>query len=123
MKREKQIFIINLRVKENNQEVKKLRGKANLEITWQENKGILNPGELRTFKDDYGTHSYRRSKGEVVEFEKEGKKYKILVKINEIKKGWFKDKITELGGIYPVPGSNFIIVEDNKERKEESSRR
>ena len=46
--------------------------------------------------NDYGT--FRPSEGEVVRFEKNGKKYDILVKINQIKKGWFKDEVKEFAG-------------------------
>ena len=118
--KERQFFQIRLRIRDKDNKIKELNKKENLEIVWENNKGILNPSELKTFTDEYGKHSYRKSKGEVIEFEREGKKYKILVKINEIKKGWFKDEITELGEISPIPGSDFII-EDYEEKKNESS--
>jgi hypothetical protein len=75
----------------------------------------LNPGDLVSFTDDYGTHNYRPSKGEIVRFEKDGKNYNILVKINEIKKGWFRDEIKEFGGFSPVSGSDFTIEGEEKE--------
>jgi hypothetical protein len=88
MTKEKKEFEIRLKIKDSDGKIKDLSKKTNLEITWEGNKGILNPGETINYSDAYGKGSYRRSEGEKVRFEKDGKSYDvIIVKINEIKKG------------------------------------
>ncbi|CAG8480520.1 460_t:CDS:2, partial [Ambispora leptoticha] len=110
----KREFEIKLQVKDKDGEVKVLKSKTFLEITWYGDKGILNPGELVNYDDEYGKGSYRESKGEKIRFEKDGKSYDIIIKINEIKKGWFKDKVVETGGFFPAPGSDFTIENNDK---------
>ena len=113
--KEKQEFQIRLKIRDKEGKIKELEKKINLEITWQGNKGILNPGDSVSFTDDYGTHNYTPSKGKMVRFEKDSKNYNILVKINEIKKGWFRDEIKEFGGFSPASGSDFTIGSEGKE--------
>jgi len=121
--KEKREFEIRLKVKEKGGKVQELRKKVFLEITWEGSKGILNPGKLVNYNDEYGKGSYKESKGEKVRFEKDGKNYDIIVKINEIEKGWFKDKIKEFGGFSPAPGSDFVIENERKPEKSQQGER
>jgi len=50
------------------------------------------------------------SKGDIVIFEKEGERYRVIVKINQIKKGWFKDEVVDYT-FEPLPGQKFIVSE------------
>ena len=46
----------------------------------------------------------------VLEFEKDGKNFQVLMKVDKIKKGWFKDRI--IGCTFePLPSENFILYE------------
>jgi hypothetical protein len=104
-----------LKIRDSDDEVKELNKKVNFEISWEGNRGVLNPDETRFYMDENGKkHSYRPSKGEVVRFEKNGKIYDILVKINEIRRGLFRDEVKETGGFFPVSGSDFTIERDSK---------
>lgn len=54
-----------------------------------------------------------KKKNEVVlEFEKDGKKYQVLMRINKIKKGWFKDEI--IGCVFnPLPEQEWKLYEND----------
>ena len=121
--KEKREFQLRLKVRNKDDKIEELNKKTYLEITWEGDKGILNPGDLVTFKDAYGTFSHRPSEGEVVRFEKNGKNYDVLVKIDEIKKGWFKDKIKTFAGFWPAPGSDFTVEEKESKPIEQSPKR
>lgn len=50
----------------------------------------------------------RIKRGIIVVFEKEGKEYQIAMKINRIKKGWFKDEIVDYT-FEPLPNDKLIL--------------
>lgn len=52
----------------------------------------------------------KEKKGVILTFEKDRKKYQVLMKIDKIKKGWFKDEI--IGYTFePFPNENFTMYE------------
>ena len=111
-KKEKCKFQIKLTIKEADGKLVKLNKKLYLEVTWEGNLGVLNPWEWKTYNNEWGNGRYRLNKGVKVQIKENGKRYDFMVKIHEIKKGWFYDKIrwTEGDGIIPAPNSNFTIV-------------
>jgi len=117
-KKERCAFKIKLTIREESGKITELNETIFLEITWEGNKGILNPSEVKEFKDrwskDFGIVKYRVSEGEKIRLKKDGKSYDIIVKINEIKKGWSYDRITDrrMDDITPAPGSNFTIIRE-----------
>lgn len=115
MNKELIAFLIKIKIKDEDGQIKQLLKKINLEIVWQRNSGILEPTETITRTDQDGkVRSYRKSKGEVVSFEKDGKKYNIGVEINNMRKGWFKDTVNDYGFYLPT-NSSFTIYDEKKD--------
>jgi len=104
----KHSFLLKVKIEDSDGQIKELSKVQDFEIEWEEKEGILNPGELVTYNLDGKPCSYRPSKGQEVEFEKDGKTYRLIVKISRVKKRWFKDEVVGWG-FEPVPGSDFDI--------------
>lgn len=105
VKKEKQNFEFNFTIRESGGKVVELKKRQVLEITWDGDIWTLNP-EKKKFE------GYRWSKGETVRFEKGGKNYDIIIQINQIKKGWFRDKTKEINGPFPAPGSDLLSLDE-----------
>jgi len=110
-------FQIKLTIREKDGKLAELNQKVYLEVVWEGDRGVLSPSEVKKFDDEwskkFGSVNYRISKGKRIRLKKNGKNYDFIVKIYEIKKGWFYDKINGVeaeGGIAPAPNSNFTIV-------------
>lgn len=106
-------FLLKVKIEDSDGQIKELRKNQDFEIEWKEERkgheiGILNPGELRTYIFDGKEYSCWPSKGQEVEFEEGGKIYRLIVKIERAKKGWFKDEVSHWG-FEPVPGADFDI--------------
>jgi hypothetical protein len=64
------------------------------------------------FRGSEGKIVNKEKRGVILTFEKDGKKYQVLMKIDKVKKGWFKDKI--VGCVFePLPNENFTFYEPN----------
>ncbi|WNE40744.1 MAG: hypothetical protein mread185_000201 [Mycoplasmataceae bacterium] len=94
-KKERCKFWIKFFVKEKDENLVRFDEKICLNIEWKNNVGFISPNDSKVW------------------IRKNGKDYNFLVKIYELKKGWFYDKINGLsaeGGLIPDSGSNFTIV-------------
>jgi len=81
-------FAISLKIEHSDGRLIDLFGKWNIEIDWDKlGRGQVCDSEIKDGKEI--------KKGSSITFEKDGKNYQILVKINKIKKGWFKDKVID----------------------------
>lgn len=110
MTKENRSFFLKVKIEDADGQIKELSKNQDFEIEWEEKEGILNPGELITYTDSDGKQrSFRPSKGQEVEFEKDGKSYRLIVKIDRVKKRWFKDEVNHWG-FEPVSGSDFDVL-------------
>jgi|ERR1700722_1172966 hypothetical protein len=95
--KEKHNFFVKLRVeKKDNGKLIDLSKQQELEIDFRGGEGqVVN----------------QEKKGVILTFEKDGKKYQVLLKIAKVKKGWFKDEI--VGAVFaPLPNENFLLYEN-----------
>ena len=116
-------FRITVSVKDKeSKQIKKLTKQVNLKIDWRGKRGFLNPEWKKYIRVD-GRHDPKmdswESRGEVIRFEKDGKKYDILVKF-DIKRGWFSDKVEVKGFKAYPPSAPFVTsnISDDRERKQ-----
>ena len=106
-------FLIKITIKVNEtSQTKRLSKKIDLKIDWKEDdRGYLNPYWKKYITMD-GKHEPKwdcwESRGEVIQFEENGKKYDILVKFT-VKKGWFKDEVS-IEGFCPASSESFFSV-------------
>lgn len=60
------------------------------------------------FRGSKGMIVNKEKEGTILTFEKDSKKYRVLMKVDYVKKGWFKDEI--VGCVFtPLPNENFTI--------------
>lgn len=95
-------------------EIIHLRTKEPLKVTWRGNIGEVLGREFQQLRKD-GT-SYKRNIGEPVIFEKDGKRYNIFVKINEIRRGFWRDTANSYS-YFVHPDSPYEIYHQPKSEK------
>jgi len=93
MKTSRELFLIKVKVKTNRGKVYKLSKGVSLEITWSGNKGK------------------GKKEGKIVNFEKDGQKFPILVKISEISRTKKRKRVNSptIYSLLPIEGSNFDL--------------
>jgi len=64
------------------------------------------------FAGDIGRTSSVKGMGDIVRFEKDGKNYDIIVKIDRVEKGWFRDTVVECS-FDILPSSSFDTFVEN----------
>ena len=64
------------------------------------------------FRGSEGKIVNKEKKGVILDFEKDSKKYQVLMKIDKVKKGWFKDEI--VGCVFePLPKEEWKLYEND----------
>ena len=107
-------FYIKTYIKDKSNQIKELKKRVGLKIYWKTNKwgttrGLLNPEWYKYIRQD-GRHDPEmdgwKGKGKVIQFEKDGQKYDILVEFT-VKKGWFRDSVMDKSfSVFPSDYSN-----------------
>lgn len=85
-----------------------------MEVTWKGNIGEVLGESIQQLRKD-GT-SYKRDIGEPVIFEKDGKRYNIYVKINEVRGGLWRNMVSGYSFFVPSEAPYEIYRQPKSEK-------
>jgi len=100
--KETRTFLIKLKIKDSDGQIKELSKKQEIEIDFDDK-----VGRASSVKE-------RGKGGDLVTFEKDDKEYDIIVRIDEIKKGPFRDLVEGYGFEKSPPDAPFEIWKEYK---------
>ena len=96
--KEKRSFLCEVKIEDSDGQIKELSKTQDFEIEWE--------GKIGKGKEG----------GEIVSFEKNGKNYNLIIKIQLITKGLFKDQLN-ICSVCPAPEEKFTVYYPQTEQK------